>query len=434
MIELQITALSHSGEGIGRHEGRAIFVPFALPGETVRVEIIEEKKRFARARLLEIPAPAPDRIVPRCRHHFTLQPLPGFNSNTLATACGGCQLQHLGYPAQLAFKERTVRDQFQRLGGFADVPLRPALPSPREFNYRNHVQFALTPEGQLGFKAAGSHHVVAIRECHQVEPALADLFPRIAVEPDRSLTATVPELERVTLRAGTDGETLVLFETEAEAPEVALDLPVSAALLRPDGTTMTLAGGDHVIMEVHGRPFRATGGSFFQVNTTVAELLVDLVLDGLALTGAERVLDLYSGVGLFSAFLAPRARQVIGIEAYEPAVADAAVNLDEFDNVEIYAAPVEDVLPQLAGPFDSAVLDPPRAGCEPAALAALLSARLARIVYVSCDAATLARDARRLVDGGMALDWVQPVDMFPQTYHVECVAHFSAGAGEGNVG
>lgn len=429
MIELQITALSHSGDGIGRHEGRAIFVPFALPGETVRVELIEEKKRFARARLLEVLAPAPNRMVPRCPHHFTLEPRPGFNSNTLATACGGCQLQHLAYSAQLAFKEQTVRDQFQRLGGFADVPLRPALPSPREFSYRNHVQFALTPEGQLGFKAAGSHHVVAVRECHQVEPVLAELFPRIAVDP-----AQAAALDRVALRAGSDDEVLVLLETEAEAPEVALDLPVSAALLRPDGTTMTLAVGDHVIMEVHGRPFRASGGSFFQVNTSMAALLVDLVLDGLALTGAERVLDLYSGVGLFSAFLAPRARQVIGIESYEPAVADAAANLDEFDNVEIYAAPVEDVLPLLDGQFDAAVLDPPRAGCEPAALAALLSARLARIVYVSCDAATLARDARRLVDGGLALDWVQPVDMFPQTYHVECVAHFSASAGAGNAG
>ena len=420
MIELQIAALSHSGEGIGRHEGRAIFVPFALPGETVRVEIIEEKKRFARARLVEVLTAAPDRIVPRCPHHFTLQPPPGFNSNTLMTACGGCQLQHLAYPAQLAFKEQTVREQFERLGHFTYVPLRPILPAPHAFNYRNHVQFALTPAGQLGFKAAGSQHVVAVRECHQIEPVLAEVFPRITVEAEQAA-----ELERVTLRAGADGEALVLFETEAEAPEMALDLPLSAALLRPDGSTMTLAGGDRVIMAVHDRPFQVSGGSFFQVNTPMAEVLVDLVLAGLGLTGGQRVLDLYSGVGLFSAFIAPQARQVVGVEAYEPAVADAAVNLDEFDNVEIYAAPVKQVLPELEGPFDAAVLDPPRAGCEPEALAALLAARLAQIVYVSCDAATLARDARRLVDGGMRLDWVQPVDMFPQTYHVECIAKFS---------
>lgn len=420
MIDIEITALSHSAEGIGRHDGRAIFVPFALPGETVRIDIVEEKKRFARGRLLEVLTPAPERIAPRCPHHFNLQPPPGFDSNTLATACGGCQLQHLGYAAQLAFKQQTVREQFQRLGGFAEVPLHAILPSPREFNYRDQTQFALTPQGQLGFRAAGSHHVVAVRECHQLEPILSELFPRISVDPEQA-----PELDRITLRAGSDGDALVLFETEAEAPEMALDLPVSAALLRPDGTTMVLAGGDHVIMEVHGRSFQVSGGAFFQVNPPVAELLVDLVLAGLALTASERVLDLYSGVGLFSAFIAPRASQVIGVEAYEPAVADAALNLDEFDNVEIYAAPVEDVLPNLAGHFDAAVLDPPRAGCEPAALAALLAARVARIVYVSCDAATLARDARRLVDGGMTLNWVQPVDMFPQTYHVECVALFT---------
>src|SRR5262245_44808778 len=253
MIELEITALSHSAEGIGRHEGRAIFVPFALPGETVRTEIVEEKKRFARGRLLEVLTPAPERIVPRCPHHFQIRPPAGFDSDTPATACGGCQLQHLGYAAQLAFKERTVREQFQRLGGFADIPLRPILPSPHEFNYRDQTQFSLTPQGQLGFRAAGSHHVVAVREGHQLEPALAELLPRIQVEPEQA-----PELDRITLRVGSDGEALVLFETEAEPPGLALDLPVSAALLRPDGSTMVLAGGDYVILEIHGRPFRAS--------------------------------------------------------------------------------------------------------------------------------------------------------------------------------
>ena len=420
MIQLEITSLSHAAEGIGRHEGRAIFVPFALPGETVRVEIVEEKKRFARARLLEILTPAPERVLPRCPHHFSLQPPPGFASESLASACGGCQLQHLAYPAQLAFKQRTVREQFQRLAGFDDPPVRPVLPAPSPFEYRNHAQFALTPNGQLGLRAANSHHVVPIRVCHQVEPSLAALFPQIVMDPELA-----PEVEHVTLRAGGMDEVLVLFETAAEAPEVEIDLPVSAALLRADGSTMVLAGGDHVFIEVKGRSFKVSGGSFFQVNTAVADMLVDWVLEGLALTGDERVLDLYSGVGLFSAFLASRARAVVGVEAYEPAVADAAVNLDEFDNVEIYAAPVEEVLPQLSGPFEAAVLDPPRAGCSVEVLDALIQARVARIMYVSCDAATLARDARRLVDGGYALDWIQPLDMFPQTHHVECVARFS---------
>jgi 23S rRNA (uracil1939-C5)-methyltransferase len=149
------------------------------------------------------------------------------------------------------------------------------------------------------------------------------------------------------------------------------------------------------------------------------------VLEGLALREGETVLDLYCGVGLFSAFLAPIARQVVGVESFLPAVNDAAVNLDEFENIELYVALAEEVLPGLGLKFDAVVLDPPRAGCAPVVVEALIASGAARIVYVSCDPATLARDARRLAAGGLALDWVQPLDMFPQTYHVECVAKFS---------
>jgi len=422
MPELTITALTHAGEGVGRHDGRAVFVPFALPGETVRVELLEVKKNFARGKLREVLAASPERVAPRCPHHFQLTPPAGPGPAERGPACGGCQLQHLSYFAQLAFKQQIVREQLQRIGGFGEgaVEVRPTLPAPDPYHYRNHVQFALTPEGQLGFMAAASHLVIPIRECHQIEPVLAELFPHIAVDP-----AEMPQLERLTLRAGAEGETLVVFEGALEAPEVELDLPVSAAVLREDGSALTLAGHDYLLVEVRGRPFRVSAGSFFQVNTAQAAALVDLVLAALApaLSPTAAVLDLYSGVGLFSAFLAPRVGHLIGIEAYPPAVADAAVNLDEFDNVEIYEASVEHALPALAGPFAAAVLDPPRAGCHPAVLAALLAAQVAQIVYVSCDAATLARDLKTLVAaGGYRLDWVQPVDMFPQTHHVEMVA------------
>jgi 23S rRNA (uracil1939-C5)-methyltransferase len=421
MIELHITGLTHAGEGIGRHEGLAVFVPHALTGETVRVDIVEHRKRFARARLVEVVVPAPDRRVPRCPHHFQLSPPPGFDSSSLTTACGGCQLQHLDYSAQLAFKQRMVHEQLTRIGGLADPPVRPTLASPQDYNYRNHAQFSLTPDGRLGFWSADSRRVVPLRECHQIEPPLAELFSRIAVEPEQAAG-----LERVSLRAGAEGETLVALEVkEDEAPEVELDLPVDAALLRPDGTSLALAGRDFSIYEVRGRPFRVSAGSFFQVNTAMAEPLVDQVLAGSALRGGEAVLDLYCGVGLFSAFLAPTASRVVGVEAFAPAVGDSAVNLDEFDHIEIYEAAVEDALPALGGSFDTIVLDPPRAGCAPPVLEALLATRAARIVYVSCDPATLARDARRLAADGCRLEWAQPLDMFPQTFHVECVALFS---------
>jgi 23S rRNA (uracil1939-C5)-methyltransferase len=423
MIELHITGLTHAGEGVGRHEGLAVFVPHALPGETVRVELVERKKRFARARLVEVVVPAPERRVPRCPHHFQLAPPPGFDSTGHTTACGGCQLQHLDDAAQLAFKQRLVREQLTRIGGLAEPLVRPTLPSPAAYYYRNHAQFSLTPEGRLGFWSVDSRRVVALRECHQIEPPLGDLFGRVSVEPEQAAG-----LEHVSLRAGAEGETLVVLEVKAdEAPEVELDLPVDAALLRPDGTSLALAGRDNLVYVVRGRPFRVSAGSFFQVNTVMAERLVDLVLEGLALRGGEAVLDLYCGVGLFTAFLAPTAGRVVGVESFAPAVADAAINLDEFDRIEIYEAAVEAVLPALQGRFDAVVLDPPRAGCVPAALDALLAASPARIVYVSCDPATLARDARRLTHGGYGLEWAQPLDMFPQTFHVECVALFTLG-------
>jgi 23S rRNA (uracil1939-C5)-methyltransferase len=254
-----------------------------------------------------------------------------------------------------------------------------------------------------------------------LHPALGALFPHVRAEAGL-------EFDYLTLRAGAEDDLLVVFETSAEAPEVELDLPVSAALLRPDGASFTVAGRDYVTVEVRGRPFQVSAGAFFQVNTPMAEQLVELVLAGLALQPGETVLDLYCGVGLFSAFMAPLAR-VVGVEAYPPAVSDATVNLDEFDNVEIYEAPAEDVLPDLDLRFDAAVLDPPRAGCAPEVMDALLHLRPARLVYVSCDPATLARDAKRLRAGGYSLNWVQPLDMFPQTYHVESVARFQMASG-----
>jgi 23S rRNA (uracil1939-C5)-methyltransferase len=415
MIELTITALAHSGEGVGRHEGRAVFVPFALPGERVHVEIVEVKKNYARARLVKIVTPSPNRIEPRCPHHFTLpSPVVGLPS---VTACGGCQLQHLAYPAQLRFKQHTVIEQLTRLGGFTAPPVRATLPSPAPFGYRNHMQFALAPEGALGLLAAQSNTVIPIRECPIAASALMQLFPHLAFE-------AMPEVDYVTLRAGADDE-LIVFETAGDAPEVEVDFPVSAALLRPDGASFALANRDYLVETVRDRAFRISAGAFFQVNTPVAEMLVEQVLAALDLRGEETVLDLYCGVGLFSAFIAPRAARLIGIESFEPAVEDAVANLDDFDHIEIYNAPVEAALPALNVPADAAVLDPPRAGCAPEVIDALLALRAPRLVYVSCDPATFARDAKRLGAGGYTLDWVQPLDMFPQTYHVECVGRFS---------
>lgn len=407
-LELSVTGLNHAGEGVARHAGRVVFIPGALPGESVLAEIVEDRKNFLRARLLAVRTAAPERVLPPCPYHLRAGAEP---------ACGGCQLQHLAYPAQLAFKQAQVAEQLQRAGGFAAPPVRPILPAPAPFGYRNQIQLAPAPDGRLGFRAAGAETVVPVQSCHIAAPALADLLGRITLE------AALP-LERLTLRAGADDE-LIVVEAAEDAPELELDLPVSAALLRPDGASLALAGRDYVVEVVRGRPFQISAGAFFQVNTAMAEQLVELVLAAVDLQGGETVLDVYCGVGLFTAFLAPRAGRVIGIEAYELAVEDAAVNLDEFENVEIYAAPAEAVLPSLEATVDAVVVDPPRAGLAPAAAEALLRLGAPRLVYVACDPATFARDARRLATGGYTLESVQPLDMFPQTHHVESVARFT---------
>ena len=418
-IAIEVSALSHAGEGIGRHEGRATFVPFALPGERVLAEIRPAKHKIARGLLRQVLTASPDRATPPCRYHFSLEA-------TERLACGGCQLQHMVYEAQLRFKEQMVREQLTRLGGIAEPPVRGILPAPEPFHYRNHAQLALTEDGKPGFQAAGSNAVVTIQACPLLRQPLGELMAQIQLEPGLGI-------ERLSLRAGADNDALMILEmrpapegSDAEdTPEVEITLPVSAAMLLPDGRTVTLAGADHIWEAVLGRTFRVSAGSFFQVNTRMAERLVETALAALALERSETALDLFSGVGLFSAFMAPLARRVIGVELSAPAVEDAVVNLDEFDNVEIYEAAAEEALPSLEAQADAALLDPPRSGCPPAALNALLAQQPKRIVYVSCDPATLARDVRRIAAGGYRLQWAQPLDMFPQTHHVETVALIS---------
>ncbi|MBI3244635.1 MAG: class I SAM-dependent RNA methyltransferase [Chloroflexi bacterium] len=405
-IELTLTALSNGPDAIGRHEGRAIFVPFTIPGETVRVEIVEEKPTFARARLLEVLSPSPDRVTPACKHFGT---------------CGGCHFQHMSYEAQLKWKRQIVVDQLARIGGLESPNVLEAIPSPDPFHYRNHVQFSQTPDGRLGFiKSAKSvQSIDPISECHIARPEIMELFNRLEIEK--------LDVDRIGVRVGTEGETMLVFESETgEPPDVELDLPISVATVSKEGEAFAMIGGDHLIYEVLGRSFRVSPGSFFQVNTAQAETLVKLVLDALGLKGGETVLDLYSGVGLFSAFIAPAAARVISVESFAPAVRDAETNLDEFDNVELYESPVELALDHLVtlSPCHLVLLDPPRAGCDKQVIQHLLTLAAPRLVYVSCDPATLARDAKRLIAGGYRLASAQPLDMFPQTHHVETVAIF----------
>ncbi len=400
MLTLTITGLSHSGDGIAHHDGRTVFVPGALPGEVIQAEITQTKKDVARARLLAVTTAAPQRVPAPC---------PVFER------CGGCQLQHLGYADQLRFKEDQVRVQLRRLAGQAEAPVRPIVPAPEPFGYRNQIQWSLAADGTLGLRGQASHEIIPVDACPIAHPAINAVRARLSLEPDAGL-------ERVTIRVDESGDPLLVLEPAEETPEVSFDLPMAAAVLQADGTAFALAERDWLDIEVKERAFRVSAGSFFQVNLAQAERLVDLVLEALAPEADHVIFDLFCGVGLFTAFLAPRVARVIGVEAYAPAVDDAAVNLDAFDNVALYVATVDEALPAIEERPAGIVLDPPRAGLSAAAADQIGAVGAPRIAYVSCDPATLARDIGRLARHGYRLAWAQPVDMFPQTFHIETVA------------
>jgi 23S rRNA (uracil1939-C5)-methyltransferase len=401
VIELSLTGLAYGGEAIGRDEdGRMVFVPFSLPGERVRVEIVEARKRWARARLLDVIEPAAQRIEPRCRH-FTL--------------CGGCHYQHMSYEDQLQAMTVIIGDQMQRIGGFEASPIEVAVPSPTPWNYRNHMQFSLAPEGQLGLFTADGEQVFAIEECHLPEPTLSDLWPRLDM-------SAIPGVRRVALRTGVEDDLLVALHGEGNPEvDVHLDLPASVVWLGPGGAAV-LGGEGFLVTEVLGRAYRVSAGSFFQANTALAEELISRALAALEVREGEVIFDLYAGVGLFSARLAERGARVVAVEESPWAAADFEVNLDEFEDVALYEASVEQALPAISEKPDAALVDPPRAGLSREALDLLVEASPERLVYVSCDPATFARDAKRLAAAGYHLLRVTPIDMFPQTFHIEIIS------------
>ncbi len=393
--------MAHGGDALARHEGKVIFIPYVLPGEEVVVELTEERASYSRARLVEVLTPSPDRVEPRCLHYGT---------------CGGCQWQHIAYERQSALREEVLRSQLKRIAHLPSVLVRPTLAAPDPWWYRNHVQLHLEKQGKLGFMGTDGRSVIPITECHIMHALLWDTFVGLEID--------FPELERVSLRAGiATGEQLVVLESVgAQAPAIEVDVPISCVLLLGDDTPVTYVGNSYVTERIGSRSLRVSATSFFQANTSQTERLVRTVEEYLDPQGRECLLDLYCGVGTLGLALAGRVSEVIGIDSNEAAIADAKFNAEGMTNVTFLEGSAEQVLPSIEQPIDLVILDPPRQGASKECLAALTTLSVPRIIYVSCDPATLARDVGSLGQSGYQLVEVQPVDMFPQTYHVETVA------------
>jgi 23S rRNA (uracil1939-C5)-methyltransferase len=384
-------------------DGRAVFVPFTIPGELVRVRVIEEKGRYARAKLVEVIESSPQRIDARCCHF---------------TECGGCHYQHLNYPSQVSLKADILKEQLERIGGLIDIPAIETITTPNPWNYRNHVQFHITREGKLGFQRAQTNQTFPIRECHLPEASINQFWPSINIEP-------IPGLERINIRTGWNEELMLVLENSyPQKLDLTVENLATSVVQKVPSGNLLLAGSDHIYMEVLGKRFRVSSTSFFQVNTHQANAMVKHIMDILPLVETMTVVDVYCGVGLFSAFLAPKVRKLVGIELSPEACEDFTVNLDEFENVDLYEATAEVVLTQVSFNPDVIVVDPPREGLERKTMDGILSQGASQLIYISCDPATMARDAKRLTSAGYRLEKIAMFDMFPQTYHIESATYW----------
>lgn len=404
-LTLDIIEVANGGSGVARaNRGRTVFVPMTIPGEKIRAEVHTEKNKTLYADVAEVLRPSPDRIEPTCQHFGV---------------CGGCHFQHIQYEAQLTIKRDVIVDQLERIGNIKNVPVLRPLAAPRPWHYRQEMVLSPVPEGGLGYWSPKEKQVVPIAECPVTRPELLELLQDIDLD--------LPGLRKLTLRLGDDEALLAAIEVDGvEPPQMEANFPLSVAIVLPDQTAVNLFGDNFNVQTINGRDFRVTPGCHFYTSPEAAGLIVDTVLHYANLNGSETVLELHSGVGTFTSFLAEGATAVTAVEQNPDAVADTAVNLD-VDNVTLYEGEVEAVLPQLSLSPDLAVAHPPASGMSREALAQLTAKKAKRIIYVSSDVATFARDGRDLSKAGYQLQELQPIDTHPQTYHVDMVGLWEMG-------
>ncbi len=384
ILQLDLLSWGRLGEAMATHQGRDVFVFGGIPGETVTAEITAVRRKYIAAQVVHVIDASEQRIEPPCSYFGD---------------CTGCQWQHMAYSAQLAVKREIVIDALERVGGFHRPPVLDTIPSPRPFEYRNHARFNIwRSTGTLGFTHRERRRFVRIDHCMLMNRRTNELLAQ--------LQDHCAETTALSIRAS----------------DATGDYLVQPTLKNPDVPLPT--GQKRYRESVGNREFWVASPSFFQVNVEQAGRLAELARAALGLTGRETVIDAYAGVGAFSILLAPHSGQVIGIEESTAAVADAQENAHGIPNVRFLTGKVEDNLPSLDCVPDAVVLDPSRTGCQPSVLQTLLTQAPVRIAYVSCNPQTLARDLAVLARH-YRVDSIQPVDMFPQTHHVECLATLS---------
>ena len=373
-IELTIDAVAFGGAGVGRYGKMVVFVPFSVDGDMVSVKIVTVKKSFATAELQFVHFPSPFRITPRCAAY---------------TRCGACSYQHITYDHQVVLKHRQVRDALKRIGRFDTIPLEDMIPSPQAYGYRGRADFHVTTgkgkERIIGFAARATNDIVDLERCEIVHESINDALS--LMKRDSSPAVRLPR-----------------WSTHSEE-----------------------VSGSCILRRVKAREMLVPRDGFFQANLYLTDTLVDVVEEFCNLSRTETVLDGYCGSGLFSLFLAPRCARLYGIEAEGNAVRCAEENLNRagINSAVFYTGDIAHVLwnrfIRESIPVDVVLVDPPRIGLEPDALDALITLNPMRIVYVSCNPSTLARDLRALAGFGYHIRRVQPLDMFPQTSHIETV-------------
>lgn len=446
-IRLEIKGITHAGEGVGRYHGLAVFVPGTVPGDTVLAQVVELKKNYARGKLLEVTERSPVRQRPECSHF---------------AACGGCRLQQMDYGEQLRLKTGLVRDSLARIAGLGAVAVNDIIGMSNPWHYRNKVHFQVEERNgrfALGFYEEGTHTLAAFfkegdpvnagcllvdRELNEVALVIENLLNKHGV----STCNQKPHgrfFRHIVLRKGFyTGEIMVVLVTgngewpkeNAFVGELTSLRPGLASVVRninngPPGVVLgrknkLLAGREAITDRLDHLHFNISPFSFYQVNPAQTLVLYHKALEYAALTGSETVVDAYSGIGTIALYLSGKAKKVYGLELAHEAVEDARKNaeLNKIKNVEFHPGEVEKLLPAFAVQGlrpEVVVLDPPRRGCGREALDAIVEMRSPRVVYVSCDPGTLARDLGYLAGKGYRVEEAQPVDMFPWTQHTECI-------------